>query len=167
MNSARRGAVFGLKLQSLETLVDTKSTDKKQNLLHYICSVVQSYFPDFADYYTELRFVDQTSKVSLDQVLGEVKDIQKGLDLASKEYDNHQNPVLKEFLTKAVDKVQRLIEDADVATEAYRNVVHCFGETHKTMPPENFFPIFQRFMEKVPEFNELIVGNCERFGVIF
>lgn len=154
MNSARRGAVFGFKLNSLESLVDTKSTDKKQNLLHYICSVVQSYYPEYQDYYSELRYVDQASKVSLDQVLQEVTDIRKGLDLTTKEYENHQNPVLKEFLQKAGDKVQRLIEDADVAQEAYRNVVQYFGETQKTMPPEQFFPIFQRFIQAYKDAEE-------------
>ena len=147
MNSARRGCVYGFKLQSLETLVDTKSTDKKQNLLHYICSVVQSYYNEFSDFYAELRFVEKASKVSLDNVLSEVNDIKKGMEMAQKEYENHQNPVLKEFLTKAADKVQRILEDADVAQEAYRNVVSYFGESQKTLPPEQFFPIFERFIK--------------------
>lgn len=147
MNSQRRGCVYGFKLTSLETLVDTKSTDKKQNLLHYICSVVQSYYSEYADYYAELRFVEKASKVSLDQVVTEVTDIRRGMEMARKEYENHQNPVLKDFLVKAGDKVQRLIEDADVAQEAYRNVCSYFGETQKTMPPEQFFPIFERFIK--------------------
>jgi len=147
MNSAKRGAVYGFKLASLETLVDTKSTDKKQNLLHYICSVVESYYRDFCDFYQELRYVEQASKVSLENVLTEVNDIKKGIELTKNEFENHQNPVLKEFLQKAGDKVQRITEDAEVALEAYRNVVQYFGETQKTMPPEQFFPIFQRFIK--------------------
>ena len=92
-------------------------------------------------------YVEQASKVSLENVLVEVNDIKKGIELTKNEFENHQNPVLKEFLQKAGDKVQRITEDAEVALEAYRNVVQYFGETQKTMPPEQFFPIFQRFIK--------------------
>lgn len=34
MNSSKRGAVYGFKLQSLDLLLDTKSTDRKMTLLH-------------------------------------------------------------------------------------------------------------------------------------
>ena len=59
MNSGKRGSVYGFKLTSLEALVETKSTDKSQNLLHYICNVVHSYFSDVADFMCEIRYVDQ------------------------------------------------------------------------------------------------------------
>ncbi|KAB0399203.1 hypothetical protein E2I00_006261 [Balaenoptera physalus] len=36
MNSSKRGAVYGFKLQSLDLLLDTKSTDRKMTLLHFI-----------------------------------------------------------------------------------------------------------------------------------
>ena len=69
MNSGKRGSVYGFKLTSLEALVETKSTDKTQNLLHYICNVVHSYFSEFADFMLEIRYVEQAAKVSLDQVI--------------------------------------------------------------------------------------------------
>ena len=37
--------------------------------------------------------------------------------------------------------------DAKEAQEAYRKVVTYFGETSKTMPPETFFPMFDRFIK--------------------
>ena len=37
--------------------------------------------------------------------------------------------------------------DAVEAQEAYRKVVTYFGETSKTMPPETFFPMFDRFIK--------------------
>ena len=37
--------------------------------------------------------------------------------------------------------------DAKEAQEAYRKVVTYFGETTKTMPPETFFPMFDRFIK--------------------
>ena len=147
MNSAKRGSVYGFKLASLEQLVETKSTDKKQNLMHYIASVVHSYYPDMGDWHNELRFVKESAKVSLENVYTDVADIKKGMKDTQKEFETHQHPVLKEFLAQATRKVDKIIEDAEVAQEAYKNVVTYFGETVKTMPPETFFPIVDKFIK--------------------
>ena len=147
MNSARRGAVFGFKLESLEALAGTKSTDKKQNLLHYICTVVQSYYPDHEDFYQELRFIDEASKVSLDTILSDVVEIKSGLALTKQEFEQHQNPVLKVFLNNADEKVQKIVENAAAAGKAYETAVNFFGEKKEKMPGEAFFSIFQKFIK--------------------
>ena len=147
MNSGKRGSVYGFKLTSLEALVETKSTDKSQNLLHYICNVVHSYFSDFADFMLEIRYVDQAAKVSLDQVIKDVADLKKGMETTKKEFETHQNQVLGQFLSEAGNKVEGLEMDAAEAQEAYRKCVTYFGETTKTMPPDTFFPMFDRFIK--------------------
>ena len=38
------------------------------------------------------------------------------------------------------------MQDTETAKEAYENVVKYFGETTKTMPPETFFPMIDRFI---------------------
>ena len=147
MNSGKRGSVYGFKLTSLEALVETKSTDKSQNLLHYICNVVHSYFSEFADFMLEIRYVEQAAKVSLDQAVREVSDLKKGMDTTRKEYEAHQNQVLGAFLAEAGNRVEALEQDALEAQEAFRKCVVYFGETSKTMPPDTFFPMFDRFIK--------------------
>ena len=121
MNSAKRGSVYGFKLASLESLTDTKSTDKKQNLLHYIVSVVNSYYPDIADFYSEVRYISESAKVSLENVYNDVAEINKGKEMTMKEYETHQHPVLKDFLEQADQKINKIKEDADAAQKAYKN----------------------------------------------
>ena len=41
----------------------------------------------------------------------------------------------------------QILLDADTAQEAYKNVVEYFGESPKTMPPETFFPMVDRFIK--------------------
>lgn len=147
MNSAKRGSVYGFKLASLEQLVETKSTDKKQNLMHYISSVVHSYYPELGDWTKDLRYVQESAKVSLDNIYSDVSDIKKGMKDTQQELDTHQHPVLKEFLGTASRRVEKIIEDAEAAQEAYKAVVMYFGETVKTMPPETFFPIVNKFIK--------------------
>lgn len=90
MNSSKRGCVYGFKLQSLdlvrtllafrlptvclmfvdlkitkplsaEKLLDTKSTDRKMTLLHYIALIVKEKYPELANFYNELHFVDKAA----------------------------------------------------------------------------------------------------------
>nr|XP_018668129.1 formin-like protein 2 isoform X1 [Ciona intestinalis] len=147
MNSAKRGAVYGFKLQSLDALIDTKSTDKKQTLLHYIVNVIDVYYPDVKTFYHELRYVDRASKVSFENILSDVGSIRRGMNLTQDELETHHHPVLQEFVTNQQDKAQKILQDAQTAQEAYKDVVEYFGESPKSMPPENFFPMVDRFIK--------------------
>lgn len=90
MNSSKRGAACGFRLQSLDLvssvlflflfyfvcfsiygssmtfftififqLLDTKSTDRSQTLLHFITNIIQEKYPDLVNFHTELHFVDK------------------------------------------------------------------------------------------------------------
>lgn len=88
MNSSKRGAVYGFKLQSLDLvsflsvslkpfpfsaqtfskvccfllqLLDTKSTDRKLTLLHYIANVVKEKYSQVALFYNELHYVEKAA----------------------------------------------------------------------------------------------------------
>ena len=82
MNSSRHGPVRGFKLQSLDKvgkfkkaiqfkkysvfffqILDIKSLDKKQTLLHYIVKTITNKFPEFpASLELELTFLDKAIK---------------------------------------------------------------------------------------------------------
>lgn len=61
MNSAKRGPAYGFRLQSLDSLVDTKSSDKRSSLLHYIVETIRDKFPDLRNFDTELLYVDKAA----------------------------------------------------------------------------------------------------------
>lgn len=42
-------------------LLDTKSTDRKMTLLHYIALIVKEKYPELANFYNELHFVDKAA----------------------------------------------------------------------------------------------------------
>ncbi|NWU45719.1 FMNL2 protein, partial [Hylia prasina] len=69
MNSSKRGAVYGFKLQSLDLLLETKSTDRKQTLLHYISNVVRDKYQHVALFYNELHYVEKAAAVLLSPFL--------------------------------------------------------------------------------------------------
>ncbi|XP_051735873.1 formin-like protein 3 isoform X5 [Ctenopharyngodon idella] len=151
MNSSKRGSVYGFKLQSLDLLLDTKSTDRKMTLLHYIALVVKEKYPDLATFYNELHFVDKAAAVSLENVLLDVKELGKGMDLVRRECSLHDHAVLKNFHQTNDTQLDKLQKDSKTAEEAFNNVVHYFGESPKTTPPSVFFPVFVRFIRAYKE----------------
>ena len=61
LNSDKRGPAYGFKLQSLDTLLDTKTTDKKMSLLHYIVATIRQKFPELLNFESELMHIDKAA----------------------------------------------------------------------------------------------------------
>lgn len=105
MNSSKKGAAYGFRLQSLDLvsiiiiiiiiedvvvivvsiskqkwlylqrhfqpnkllprlsfqLLETKSTDRSQTLLHFMTNIIQDKYPDLVNFHTELHFVDKAA----------------------------------------------------------------------------------------------------------
>uniref|UniRef100_A0A3B4WWF2 Formin like 2 n=1 Tax=Seriola lalandi dorsalis TaxID=1841481 RepID=A0A3B4WWF2_SERLL len=148
MNSSKRGAVYGFKLQSLDLLLDTKSTDRKITLLHYIANVVKEKYSQVSLFYNELHYVEKAAAVSLENVLLDVKELHRGMELTKREYSMHgHNTMLKDFITHNENKLKKLQDDAKIAQDAFDEAVKFFGENSKTTPPSVFFPVFVRFVK--------------------
>ncbi|XP_019714625.1 formin-like protein 2 [Hippocampus comes] len=148
MNSSKRGAVYGFKLQSLDLLLDTKSTDRKITLLHYIANVVKEKYTQVSFFYNELHYVEKAAAVSLDNVLLDVKELQRGMELTKREYSMHgHNTMLKDFIAHNESKLKKLQDDAKIAQDAFDEAVKFYGESSKTTPPSVFFPVFVRFVK--------------------
>lgn len=152
MNSSKRGAVYGFKLQSLDLLSDTKSTDRKLTLLHYIAIVVKRKYCNIATFWNELHYIEKAAAVSLENVLLDVKEMGHNMELVKRESNKHEhNLVLKDFLSLNEGKLEKLQRDSKTAQEAYNKVVGYFGESAKTTPPSVFFPVFVRFVKSYKE----------------
>uniref|UniRef100_A0A672F9B9 Formin-like protein 1 n=1 Tax=Salarias fasciatus TaxID=181472 RepID=A0A672F9B9_SALFA len=148
MNSSKRGAAYGFRLQSLDLLLETKSTDRSQTLLHFITNIIQEKYPDLTDFHTELRFVDKAGVVSLDGILQDIRLLERGMEVAKKENQvQDDSPVLEEFIRTNSEALESLIKDSKTAQEAYISVVEYFGENPKTTQPAMFFPMFGRFIK--------------------
>ncbi|XP_039976270.1 formin-like protein 1 [Xiphias gladius] len=148
MNSSKRGAAYGFRLQSLDLLLETKSTDRSQTLLHFITNIIQEKYPDLANFHTELHFVDKAALVSLDGILQDIRSLERGMEMTKKEFlVQDDSPVLKEFIKTNSEQLESLIKDSKTAQEAYGSLVEYFGENPKTTQPSAFFPLFGRFIK--------------------
>ncbi|XP_014471831.1 PREDICTED: formin-like protein CG32138 isoform X1 [Dinoponera quadriceps] len=149
LNSSKRGPAYGFKLQSLDTLLDTKSTDKRMCLLHYIVATVRVKFPELINFESELMYIDKAATVSLENITTDVHELEKGMDLVRKEFElrgkEKHNTVLRDFLNNSEEKLRRLKLDARTAGEAFRECVEFFGESPRQADANTFFSLLVRF----------------------
>ncbi|KAB7502782.1 Formin-like protein, partial [Armadillidium nasatum] len=157
MNSSKRGPAYGFKLSSLDNLCDTKSADKRLSLLHYIQDTVRTKFPDLNNFDLELRFTEKAAQVSLENILTDLSELEKGMDQTRREFSHARDmrspegqaavTVLREFLSKSEDKLKKLKSEVKTAQEAFAEVLDYFGENARSMAPNTFFAIFARFIK--------------------
>ncbi|KAF4525861.1 hypothetical protein B566_EDAN018218 [Ephemera danica] len=150
LNSSKRGPAYGFKLQSLDTLLDTKSSDKRTSLLHYIVHTVKRSFPELMNFENELLYAEKASTVSLENVVHDVAELEKGMELARKELEQRtsfrEDPlVLRDFLANSEDKLRRLLTDTKTAQDAFRECLEYFGESPRQMDANAFFSVLVRF----------------------
>lgn len=61
LNSSKRGPAYGFKLASLDSLLDTKSTDKRMCLLHYIAATIRQKFPELVNFDSDLSYIEKAA----------------------------------------------------------------------------------------------------------
>lgn len=151
LNSSKRGPAYGFKLQSLDTLLDTKSTDKKMSLLHYIVATIRQNFPDLLNFDSELFSTDKASQVSLENVIVDVNELEKGMEVVRKEVElrgkSPQNHVLKDFLVNSEDKLKKISADTKNAQDAFKECLEYFGESSRNPDANAFFSLLVRFVK--------------------
>lgn len=113
-------------------------------------------------------------KVSLDGLLQDIRSLERGMEMAKKEFlVQDDSTVLKDFIKTNSELLETLAKDGKTAQvslqpgiksklwsallfhasvslsvqEAYGSAVEYFGENPKTTQPAMFFPIFGRFVK--------------------
>ncbi|XP_007519043.1 protein diaphanous homolog 1 isoform X2 [Erinaceus europaeus] len=111
MNAGSRNAgAFGFNISFLCKLRDTKSTDQKMTLLHFLAELCESDYPDVLKFPDELAHVEKASRVS-------AENLQKNLDQMKKqicdvERDVQKFPAATDEKDKFVEKMTSFVKDA-------------------------------------------------------
>ena len=156
MNSSKKGSAYGFRMSSLDNLSITKSSDKKSTIVHYIVDVVNAKYPDLRGFETELRYIEKAAQFSLENIMTDVNELEKGMNLTLKELTARQNTpngknqrtmALKDFCDNANSQLQRLKQDADNAKAAFTDCLEHYGEDIKTLDANTFFAILKRFCD--------------------
>lgn len=87
--------------------------------------------------------------MSLENVLTDVHELEKGMELVKKEHElrgkDRQSVVLKDFLNNSDEKLKKLKMDARTAQETFKECVEFFGESSRSTDANAFFSLLVRF----------------------
>merc|ERR1712013_687051 len=105
---------------------------------------------------SELRYIDKAAQFSLENIMTDVNELEKGMNLTLKELSARQNAppnpsktqrnlALKDFCDNANAQLKKLKADANNAKTVYVDCLEHFGEDAKNMDANTFFAILVRF----------------------
>ncbi|KAK7141902.1 hypothetical protein R3I94_011557 [Phoxinus phoxinus] len=162
MNKGQRGNAYGFKVSSLNKIVDTKSSiDRNITMLHYLIMIFEKNYPDILNIQQDLFSVPEAAKVNLAELEKEVFSIRNGLKALEAELRYQQSqacdrgdkfvPVVSDFITVASFSFSELEELLNEAKDKFSKSLKHFGEEEGRMQPDEFFGIFDIFLQSFSE----------------
>ncbi|KAJ8777255.1 hypothetical protein J1605_014638 [Eschrichtius robustus] len=121
MNAGSRNAgAFGFSISFLCKLRDTKSTDQKMTLLHFLAELCENNYPEVLKFPDELAHVEKASRVS-------AENLQKNLDQMKKQISDVERDI-QNFPAATDEKDKLLLGFANMNSAVFRILVH--ASTH-------------------------------------
>uniref|UniRef100_A0A2K6MGC8 Protein diaphanous homolog 1 n=1 Tax=Rhinopithecus bieti TaxID=61621 RepID=A0A2K6MGC8_RHIBE len=115
MNAGSRNAgAFGFNISFLCKLRDTKSTDQKMTLLHFLAELCENDYPDVLKFPDELAHVEKASRVS-------AENLQKNLDQMKKQISDVERDV--QNFPAATDEKDKFVEKMTISSLERRDFV--------------------------------------------
>ncbi|XP_037100808.1 disheveled-associated activator of morphogenesis 1-like isoform X2 [Syngnathus acus] len=162
MNKGQRGNAYGFKVSSLNKIADTKSSiDKNINLLHYLITILEKKYPKVLKFHGDLPSVPEAAKVNMTELEKDVGNLRGGLKSVESELDYQkkraQEPgdkfvsVVSQFITVASFSFSDVEDSLTEAKDLFAKAVKHFGEDAGKMQPDEFFGIFDQFLQSFGE----------------
>ncbi|XP_039034391.1 formin-like protein 20 isoform X2 [Hibiscus syriacus] len=159
-----RGSAVGFKLDSLLKLTDTRASNSKMTLMHYLCKVLAAKKPALLDFHLEFVSLEAATKIQLKSLAEEMQSIIKGLEkvkleLAASENDGPVSEVFREtskgFISVAEGEVMLVTNLYSVVGRNADALALYFGEEPARCPFEqvtatllNFVRLFRKAHEE-------------------
>ncbi|CBY24229.1 unnamed protein product [Oikopleura dioica] len=157
MNKGARGNSPGFKLSSLSKLRDTKTTDGKSTLLHYLVEELETSKNKISldDIEAHTKHLSDARRVDLKQLRNEVKQLRDGLEACDYEIQQLQSEgsevpsTLEIFCETAKTHISDLENLLKATDETYSQTLISFGD--KQLESHDFFSLFQNFFNELKE----------------
>ncbi|XP_025779333.1 protein diaphanous homolog 3 isoform X3 [Puma concolor] len=155
MNAGSRNAqTFGFNLSSLCKLKDTKSADQKTTLLHFLVEMCEEKYPDILTFVDDLEHLDKASKVSVETLEKNLKQMGRQLQQLEKDLETFPPPedLHDKFLTKiysfvisAKEQYGKLLKLHENMETLYQSVMGYYAIDVKKVSVEDFFNDLNNF----------------------
>ncbi|XP_028848047.1 disheveled-associated activator of morphogenesis 1 isoform X2 [Denticeps clupeoides] len=162
MNKGQRANAYGFKVSSLNKIADTKSSmDRNTTLLHYLVTILEQKYPKVVMFKEELQNVPEAAKVSMTELEKEINNLRSGLKNVELELDYQMSHpqdigdkfvfVVTQFIAVASFSFSDVEDSLQEAKELFQKALRHFGENPASMQPNEFFGIFDQFLQTFAE----------------
>ncbi|XP_049319700.1 disheveled-associated activator of morphogenesis 1 isoform X1 [Astyanax mexicanus] len=162
MNKGQRGNAYGYKVSSLNKIADTKSSiDKNITLLHYLITILEQKYPKVALFQEDLQNVSEAAKVNMTELEKDISNLRSGLKSVETELEYQKSrpvdsgdkfvSVVSQFITVASFSFSDVEDSLQEAKELFQKAVKHFGEDGSSSQPDDFFGIFDQFLQSFSE----------------
>ncbi|XP_004386895.1 protein diaphanous homolog 3 isoform X1 [Trichechus manatus latirostris] len=169
MNAGSRNAqTFGYNLSSLCKLKDTKSADQKTTLLHFLVEICEEKYPDILNFVDDLEHLDKASKVSVEmleknlkQMGRQLQQLEKDLETFPPPEDSHDKFVTKmsSFVISAKEQYEKLSKLHENMENLYQSIMEYYAIDVKKVSVEDFLTDLNNFRTT---FMQAIKENIKR-----
>ncbi|ESO00975.1 hypothetical protein HELRODRAFT_192510 [Helobdella robusta] len=166
MNAGSRNEqTIGFEMNFISKLVNTKSTDNSQTLMHFMVQYVQNHHPPLIDFYLELSHVEKAARVSEDllqkavvQMCKQVEQLDIDLKNAEREHNSCKNnnandcddrfvQVMTPFLVESSNQCSLLEGMHKNMLNRYQDISKYFCYDYKRYSMEEMFADLKLFIE--------------------
>uniref|UniRef100_A0A8C5DIZ5 Dishevelled associated activator of morphogenesis 1b n=1 Tax=Gouania willdenowi TaxID=441366 RepID=A0A8C5DIZ5_GOUWI len=162
MNKGQRGNAYGFKVSSLNKIADTKSSiDKSITLLHYLITILEKKYPKVLMFQEDLKSISEAAKVNMTELEKDIGNLRSGLKSVESELEYQKKrpqelgdkfvSVVSQFITLASFSFSDVEDSLIEARELFLRAVKHFGEDAGKMQPDEFFGIFDQFLQAFAE----------------
>ncbi|KAJ3606529.1 hypothetical protein NHX12_026050 [Muraenolepis orangiensis] len=162
MNKGQRGNAYGFKVSSLNKIADTKSSiDKNITLLHYLITILERKYPKVLLFQDDLQCVPEAAKVNMTELEKDITNLRSGLKSVESELEFQKKrpqeagdkfvSVVSQFIAVASFSFSDVEDSLAEAKELFTRAVKHFGEDPSKMQPDEFFGIFDQFLQSFSE----------------
>ncbi|XP_059212188.1 disheveled-associated activator of morphogenesis 1-like isoform X2 [Centropristis striata] len=162
MNKGQRGNAYGFKVSSLNKIADTKSSiDKNITLLHYLITILEKKYPKVLMFQEDLQSLSEAAKVNMTELEKDIGNLRSGLKSVESELEYQKKrpqelgdkfvSVVSQFITVASFSFSDVEDSLTEAKELFLKAVKHFGEDAGKMQPDEFFGIFDQFLQSFAE----------------
>ncbi|KAJ3613454.1 hypothetical protein NHX12_019703 [Muraenolepis orangiensis] len=133
-------------------------------MLHYLIMIFEKNYPDTLNIQQDLASIQDAAKVNMAELEKEVHNIKSGLRALEAELQYQQSrtrergdkfvAVIGDFITVAGFSFSELEDQLSEAKDKYNKSLKHFGEEQGRMQPDEFFGIFDTFLQSFSELKE-------------
>jgi len=142
LNGDPNKKVRAFTLDSLLKLSHTKAFNSQITVLHYLVKLIMKNNKEIIDFKAELEHVYPASRISLDQIKSELKQLGQGLEMVSANKSKIDKKEIAEalevFVKKAGEDLKLLQTSCDDMKNKFESVLKYFGEKMDVKPDEFF-----------------------------